>query len=78
MMALEIQLPDILYRKVFEIAEAQHAPMDMIVAASLVQWLARIVPYPYLEERAKRSTSKALAEVLAHVPDVPPEPRDRL
>ena len=52
MTALQIQLPDQLHRKIFEVAEAQHAPMDMIVAASLARWLSRIVLDPYLEERA--------------------------
>ena len=78
MTALQIELPDQLHRKIFEVAKAQNMPLDMIVAASLAQWLARIVPDPYLEERAQRATGKAFADVLAHVPDVPAEPHDQL
>ena len=42
MTALQVQLPNQLHRKIFEVAEAQHTSMDMIVAASLAQWLSRI------------------------------------
>lgn len=52
--------------------------MDMVAAASLEQWLSRIVSDPYLEERAARSTGEAFSQALAQVPDVPPEAYDRL
>ena len=78
MTALQIQLPEQLHQKAVEITTAKHLSLDMVVAASLAQWLARIVPDPYLEARARRSTGEALAEALAQVPDAPPEEYDRL
>ena len=78
MTALQIQLPEQLHQKVVEIAAQKDLSLDMVVAASLSQWLARIVPDPYLENRAQRSTGTAFAEALDQVPDVPPEAYDSL
>ncbi|MDY0092916.1 MAG: toxin-antitoxin system HicB family antitoxin [Candidatus Vecturithrix sp.] len=78
MSAIQIQLPEQLHQKTIEIARKHHLSVDEIVAASLSQWLSRIVPDSYLEERAKRSTGKGFSAVLEQVPDVPPEEYDRM
>lgn len=78
MTALQVQLPEKLHEKVNEIVAAHHLSMDMVVAASLAQWLSRIVPDPYLEERAQRATGEGFSQALSQVPDVPPEEYDRL
>lgn len=78
MTALQVQLPEKLHEKVNEIVDTHHLSMDMVVAASLAQWLSRIVPDPYLEERAQRATGEGFSQALSQVPDVPPEEYDRL
>ncbi|MEK7274587.1 MAG: toxin-antitoxin system HicB family antitoxin [Candidatus Desantisbacteria bacterium] len=78
MIELKVRLPDKLYRKVCEISKMNTISTDEIIAASLVQKLFRIIPDPYLEERAKRATGKGLLLVLSQVPDVPPDDYDRL
>jgi hypothetical protein len=78
MTAIQIQLPDQLHEKTLEIARQRHLSVDEIVAASLAQWLSRIVPDPYLEERAERATGKGFSAVLEQIPDVPPEEYDRM
>ena len=78
MTALQVQLPEELHNKAIEIAASRNLSMDMVVAASLAQWLSRIVSDPYLEERAARATGEAFSQALAQVPDIPPEEYDRL
>ncbi len=78
MTALQVQLPEKLHEKVSEIVASRHLSMDMVVAASLAQWLSRIVPDPYLEERAQRATGEGFSEALSQAPDIPPEDYDRL
>ena len=56
----------------------QNIPIDEIIAASLAQKLFRIIPDPYLEERAKRATGEGFSMVLSQIPDVHPEDYDRL
>lgn len=78
MIQLTIKLPDKLHKRVYEVSQTQHIPVDEIIAASLAEKLFRIIPDSYLEERAKRATGDGFSKVLAQVPDIPPEDYDRL
>lgn len=78
MTELKIRLPDRLHQKAYEVSRMQNIPIDEIIAASLAQKLFRIIPDPYLEERAKRATGEGFSMVLSQVPDVPPEDYDKL
>lgn len=78
MIELKIKLPDKLHEKVSEVSERNNIPIDEIIAAALAQKLFRIIPDPYLEERAKRATGEGFSLVLSQVPDVEPEDHDKL
>ena len=78
MTELSIKLPDKLFRKVCEVSKMNNVPIDEIIAASLADKLNRILPDPYLEERARRATGEGFFRVLSQVPDVPPEDYDKL
>lgn len=78
MTELVIRLPDKLHQKVSEVSKRNNIPIDEIIAASLANKLCRIIPDPYLEERAKRATGEGFSIVLSQVPDVPPEEYDKL
>jgi hypothetical protein len=78
MTELSIELPDKLFEKVCEVSKKNNIPIDEIIAASLADKLNRIIPDPYLEERAGRATGEGLSLVLSQVPDVSPEDYDKL
>lgn len=78
MTELLINIPDKLHQKVCEVSKMNNIPIDEIIAASLANRLHRIIPDPYLEERAKRSTGEGFSIILSQVPDVPPEDYDKL
>lgn len=78
MTELLIKIPDKLHQKACEVSKMNNIPLDELIAASLANKLYRIIPDPYLEERAKRSTGKGLSMVLSQVPDVPPAEYDKL
>ena len=78
MRELKIKLPDKLYRKACEMSDIQKIPLNEIIALSLAQNLFRIIPDPYLEERAKRADGKGFDKVLSDVEDAPAEAYDRL
>jgi len=78
MIELKIKLPDKLHQKVFEVSKKNNIPIDEIIAAALAQKLFRIIPDPYLEERAKRATGEGFSLALSQVPDVAPEDYDKL
>jgi hypothetical protein len=76
--ALTVELPDELHEKAREVAAAKNLSMDALVAIALTQSLSRLVPDPYLEERAARATGKGLEDFLAQVPSAQPADTDRL
>ena len=78
MTELKIRLPDKLHLKACEVSKKQNIPLDEIVAASLAQILYKIIPDPYLEERAKRATGEGFSIALSQVPDLPPENYDKI
>ncbi len=78
MTELLIKLPEKLHQKVCEVSKKNNIPIDEIIAASLAKKLYRIIPDPYLEERAKRATGEGFSIVLSQVPDIPPDDYDRL
>ena len=78
MTELKIKLPDKLHQKAREVSEKNNIPIDEIIAAALAQKLFRIIPDPYLEERAKRASGEGFSLVLSQVPDVTPENYDKL
>ena len=78
MTELSIKLPDKLFQKVCEASKMNDVPIDEIIAASLADKLNRMIPDPYLEERAMRATGEGFLRVLSQVPDVTPEDYDKL
>ena len=78
MTELLIKLPDKLHQKVCEVSKMNNIPIDEIIATSLANKLYRIIPDPYLEERAKRATGDGFSMVLSQVPDVLPDDYDAL
>jgi len=78
MIELKVKLPDKLHQKACEVSKMNNIPIDEIIAAALAQKLFRIIPDPYLEERARRATGDGFSSILSQVPDVAPEEYDKL
>jgi hypothetical protein len=71
-------IPDDVRAKAEEVAREKHISLDEFTTLALVQRIGASIPDPYLEERAKRGNLKRFKEILAQVPDVPPEDYDKL
>ncbi|HET8579936.1 MAG TPA: hypothetical protein VFL31_02980, partial [Nitrospiraceae bacterium] len=74
-MNVNVSVPDELYRKAVEIAEAQHVSVDEVFASAFVEQLAA---WERLKERAARGSRDRFLAALDKVPDVEPEDYDRL
>ena len=70
-----IQLPDDVYRRAEELAEADHVSVDRFVAAVVNE---KVGEWSRLQARAARGSLDKLQQVLAKVSDAPPEAMDRL
>ena len=72
---IETYTRDTLYDPQTHASEYRAIEPDIL---ALAQTLSRLVPDPYLEERAARATGQGLQDFLNQVPDVEPEDYDRL
>ena len=75
---MTVDLPELLHQKAREVAAAKKLSMDALITIALSQSLSRLVPDPYLEERASRAPGKGIEALLAKVPANQPPDSDRL
>lgn len=78
MSAMSLRLPDSLHDKVREVAEKEGISMNQLVTLAVAEKLSALLTEEYLLSRAQRADLDRFQEILAKVPDVPPEPGDEL
>lgn len=78
MSPLNIQLPDSLYKSLQKLAEQDGVSLDQFVALAIAEKISALTTESYLRERANRGNRSNYENVLAKVPDIEPEPYDRL
>lgn len=78
MKTLQAQVPDILIEEVNELATKQNASVDQIVSLALAAQVSAWRTRESIESRAARVKWRKVDEILARVPDAPPQPGDEL
>lgn len=78
MKTLLVKLPDILFDEVEELAAKQNASVDQIVSLALAAQVSAWRTRESIESRANRVDWQKVDEILARVPDAPPQPEDEL
>jgi hypothetical protein len=78
MSTITVRLPDSIHGAIKEIAEREGFSVDQFLATAAAEKLAAFLSTDYLEERARRGSREALMDVLARVPNAPPDPGDEL
>ena len=78
MSTLSLRLPDSLHRKIKELAQREGISINQFLATAASEKMASLLTVEYLEQRGKRGNRKKFDAALSKVPDVEPEPKDRL
>ncbi len=78
MKTLQAQIPELLLQEVNELAVKQNASVDQIVSLALAAQVSAWHTREGIASRAGRVNWQKVDEILAHVPDVSPEPGDEL
>jgi hypothetical protein len=73
-MSVSVSVPEELYQKAAEIAEAQHLSVDEVFASAFVE---QVAAWERLQRRALRGSREKFLAILDKVPDVEPEDSDR-
>lgn len=75
-MTLQVDIPDSLLRQVTDLAAKQHVTINQVVAAALTAQVSAAEMRPSIAERAQRVDWRKVDEIMARVPNVPPQPGD--
>ena len=75
---LSLRIPKSLHEEVKELAHDEGVSLNQFVMLALAEKVATLRAIDYLEQRAARGSRKQLLAILAKVPDIEPEPYDRL
>ena len=78
MSTLNVNIPESLRRRAQSLAQDDGVPLDQFIATALAEKVAILDAESYIRERAARGSREKFERVLAKVPDVEPEERDRL
>lgn len=78
MSTMSLRLPESLHQQVRELARKEGISINQFIATALAEKLSALLTEEYLEARARRGSRERFETVLAKVPDLDPEERDRL
>jgi hypothetical protein len=78
MSTISLRLPDSLHSRVRLLSKKDRVSINQFIATAVAEKISALEAEEYLQERAKRASREKFEEALARVPDVEPEPHDRL
>ena len=78
MNTLSVEFPKSLHKNLHELAQREGISVDQFVSSAVAEKIAALTTESYLAERASRASRASYEAALAEVPDVEPEPFDKL
>ena len=78
MSTLSLRLPESLHRRLSALAEKEGVSINQLISSAVAEKMSALLAEEYLVARAGRGKRSRFLEVLAKIPDVEPEPKDRL
>lgn len=78
MSTISLRLPESLHRQLRELALAEGVSINQLIATAAAEKLAVLRTVDSLRERAERGDRALFEQILAKVPDVEADDRDRL
>ena len=78
MSALSVRLPDSLHKRLKALAKKEGVSVNQLISTAVAEKVSALMTEDYLRERAARADWAKFDAALALVPDVEPEPQDRL
>ena len=77
MSTLSLRLPDSLHETAKALAMKEHVSVNQLIATAVAEKVSALMTEDYLEARAKKGRRKEFERILAKVPDVEQDERDR-
>ena len=77
MSTLSLRLPDSLHTTARTLAKQEHVSINQLISTAVAEKISALMTEDFFEARAKRGKRRDFEAVLAKVPDVEPDARDR-
>ncbi len=77
MSTLSLRLPDSLHATAKTLAKQEHVSVNQLISTAVAEKISALMTQDYLADRAKRGRKRDYDAVLAKVPDVEADERDR-
>ena len=78
MSTLTVRLPESLHAKIKELAKAEGISINQFLVVAAAEKMSALLTEDFLEKEAKQGKREDFERFLEKVPDVEPEPYDRL
>ncbi|MBF8277488.1 MAG: toxin-antitoxin system HicB family antitoxin [Candidatus Brocadiaceae bacterium] len=78
MSTLSVRLPESLHKELKKIAKEEKVSINQFISSAAAEKISAMMTVDYLKKEAKLGKRKDFESLLNKVPDVEPEPYDRL
>jgi hypothetical protein len=78
MSIVQVQIPDSLHKSLSDFAGRDGISIDQFISTAVAEKLSALMTENYLTDRARRGDRAKYEAILAKVPDVEPEPHDKI
>ncbi len=78
MSKMNITVPDSLLKQAQEVAEREDVTVDQLISTALAEKMSALMTVEYLKVHAARGDAHRFRQALDKVPDIEPDPVDRL
>ncbi len=78
MSAISLRLPDSLHNRIRILSKSDHISINQFVATAVAEKISSLDTETYLSNRAQRASRKSFERAMSMIPDVEPEPYDKI
>jgi hypothetical protein len=78
MSIVQVQIPDSLHKSLSDLAGRDGISIDQFISTAIAEKLSALMTENYLKDRAARGDRSKYEAILAKVPDIEPEPYDKI
>jgi hypothetical protein len=78
MSTLSLRLPDSLHETARTLAKQEHVSINQLIATAVAEKVSALMTEDYLIDRSRRGNEKDFRNIMSRVPNVKPDPQDRL
>ena len=78
MSTLSLRLPDSLHETARTLARQEHVSVNQLISTAVAEKISALMTETYLLQRAAKGSRKDFEDIMSRVPNVPPDPRDKI